>query len=156
MNEKPWYLSLGVIGSLVAIIVFGAKLFGLDLQSEQENLTTLLTNAAGIIAGVVALIGRLRATKTIKPISGTGAGIFLVVILLLGLLLVSLAGCTSVWMDSGFKDNIEGQVIVIESLDKECLAGNDGACRAGLHAAAQSVRLILDAANGVDPNEGGR
>lgn len=63
---KPWYLSRGVIGSIVAIVsgALGALGYGIPVEVEGQAVD-LLVAAGGVIGGGVALWGRLRATRRI-------------------------------------------------------------------------------------------
>jgi len=72
MNDTtPWYASKGVWGSLVAIV---ATLLAVAthnkvqiLPADQDQLVSLIATAAGAVGGIVALYGRLTATKQIGP-----------------------------------------------------------------------------------------
>jgi len=68
-DTKPWYLSTGVIGSLATVAIGIAVSLGV-LSPEQGEVASasapeLLSGVATTIAGVIALIGRIRATRVI-------------------------------------------------------------------------------------------
>lgn len=65
-DEKPWYLSKGVIGGLVAVLASLAGLLNYTIGSaDQTQLVDLITAAAGLIGGGVAIVGRISASKKI-------------------------------------------------------------------------------------------
>lgn len=60
-EEKKWYVSKSVIGSVVAILALIAGAFGYDVDTEsQEQITLALIGVGG---GVVAIYGRVKAVK---------------------------------------------------------------------------------------------
>lgn len=67
MNEtKAWYLSRTVWASLVGILMSLGALLGYGVeQLDGEGLIDGLLQAATAIAGVIALLGRLAATRRI-------------------------------------------------------------------------------------------
>ncbi len=66
-DEKPWYLSRTVWAGLVALLLSAAGAFGVATQAvDQSALTEVLMQLASAAAGVVAVIGRLRATSRIS------------------------------------------------------------------------------------------
>jgi hypothetical protein len=73
-NEtKAWWQSAGIWGSLVVVLSAGAGLVGYTIAPEdQAHLVTaatktaeLATQATALVGGLVALFGRVRATKRI-------------------------------------------------------------------------------------------
>lgn len=63
---KPWYLSRTIWASLVTVLVGLGGLVGLPLSEEDGVvLTELLVQGVTAVAGLVALFGRLRATRRI-------------------------------------------------------------------------------------------
>lgn len=68
MNDtKPWYLSRTVWASVVGILLSLAGLVGVSVEMvNPEGLTDALLQAAAAIAGIVAVIGRLAATRKIS------------------------------------------------------------------------------------------
>lgn len=73
-------------------------------------------------------------------------------------MVLMLSGCGKVWMTAEYREQIEMSNVVIQSLNDDCQAGDDEACRKGLNESARIVQLIVDAADGVEssaPAEGG-
>lgn len=66
-DVKPWWQSRAIIGSLVAIFAVVARLLGYNLANADElALIEAITTIAGVAGSVVALYGRVKATKTIS------------------------------------------------------------------------------------------
>jgi hypothetical protein len=64
---KPWYLSRTVWASVVTILLSVAGLVGVGVEAiNPEGLTDALLQGATAIAGIIALIGRLAATRKIS------------------------------------------------------------------------------------------
>jgi len=66
---------------------------------------------------------------------------------------LAVAGCGKVWMSAEYKEQLEMSNVVIQSLNADCQAGDDDACRRGLNESAAIVQLIVHAVNGTE--EGG-
>ncbi|MCJ2050883.1 hypothetical protein [Methylobacterium sp. J-070] len=69
-ETKPWYLSKGVIGALVAAAAIVAGFFGVKIDPTTQQVVAdqaTAVIAAGVALGgaVLALYGRLKATKLI-------------------------------------------------------------------------------------------
>ena len=73
-NEtKAWWQSSGIWGSLVVVMSAGAGMIGYTIApDDQAHLVTaatksveLATQAMALVGGLVALVGRVRATKRI-------------------------------------------------------------------------------------------
>jgi len=70
---KPWYQSSGVWGGLLAVIAPVAGYFGYsftaeDAQAVADGLTQLIvlgSGVASIAGGLIAIVGRVRASKKI-------------------------------------------------------------------------------------------
>ena len=59
--------SMTIVAGLTTIIVGGLALFGVGVdQQTQETVTQIILSAATIVSGVMAIIGRIRATKQIS------------------------------------------------------------------------------------------
>ncbi|MEM1366026.1 MAG: hypothetical protein AAGH82_09775 [Pseudomonadota bacterium] len=70
-ETKSWYASKTIWASVAAIIGAGLSLFGMPFGSGAEQLLAeRLTELATVVAGLLALYGRLTADKRID----TGAG----------------------------------------------------------------------------------
>lgn len=66
-ESKPWYLSRGVIGGAVAAIAAAVGLVlkvSLD-EAAQSQLTDLVLTIVTAVAGIVAVWGRVSATKQV-------------------------------------------------------------------------------------------
>ena len=64
--EKPWYLSRTIWASLVTILAAAAGLVGLSVESvDQGLLTDSILQLVTAVSGLVAIVGRLRATSAI-------------------------------------------------------------------------------------------
>jgi hypothetical protein len=66
-DTKSWYLSRTVWASVVTILLSVAGLVGVSIDAiNPEGLTDALLQAATVIAGIVAIVGRLAATRKIS------------------------------------------------------------------------------------------
>ena len=64
MGSKPWYLSMGVVGALITIILAALQI---DLDQEAKNLLTEnVTSLLTAVFGLIALIGRIRAKTSVR------------------------------------------------------------------------------------------
>ncbi|TFZ81248.1 hypothetical protein [Candidatus Macondimonas diazotrophica] len=64
MTSKPWYLSMGVVGALITIILAALQI---DLDQEAKNLLTEnVTSLLTAVFGLIALIGRIRAKTSVR------------------------------------------------------------------------------------------
>jgi hypothetical protein len=64
LEMKPWYQSKTVWGALIAIAAPLLGRAGLELGgAEQAEIADALTTLAGTVGGLLALYGRLTATK---------------------------------------------------------------------------------------------
>jgi hypothetical protein len=61
-DTKAWWQSRAVVGGIVAVF---AGVFGLA-DNETKQLTDLIDNELAFVGGLLAIYGRVRATKTIK------------------------------------------------------------------------------------------
>lgn len=65
-ESKKWYQSKGIIGGIVALLSAALTLAGVTLSAdEQVQLTDLLIALGGVVGGLLAIIGRKRATKKV-------------------------------------------------------------------------------------------
>ena len=61
-NTKPWWQSKTVWASIIAVLAGMASLAGINLDATlQDELANLITAAAEVASGAVALLGRLQA-----------------------------------------------------------------------------------------------
>ena len=65
-HTKPWYRSKTVWGSLIAILAAVLGIWDVRIDAdEQARLVELIVQATGALGGLVALVGRFRATRRI-------------------------------------------------------------------------------------------
>lgn len=63
---KPWYLSRTIWASLIAVLSGGASLAGMPVEdADQAVLADTILQAVSALAGMVAILGRLRAVSRI-------------------------------------------------------------------------------------------
>jgi hypothetical protein len=70
-DAKVWYKSRTMIGSIVAVIALLANSFGLSIDATlQTEVADSVLNAAGVGGGILALYGRILATKVlaVRPV----------------------------------------------------------------------------------------
>lgn len=66
-NIKAWYHSKTIWGAMLAIGAPLFNVFGFDVPGEVQNqLADIAVTLAGAIGGLIALYGRLSATKALK------------------------------------------------------------------------------------------
>jgi uncharacterized protein YcfJ len=63
-STKPWWQSKTIIGASATILAAIAGIAGLEIGSGE--LTEILTAAATIAGGTLAIVGRVTAKKSIK------------------------------------------------------------------------------------------
>ncbi len=63
MEDKPWYKSKTIWGSIVAVIALIAGMFGyqVDAASQQEIVTAMV----GVAGGIFAIWGRFKAVSKV-------------------------------------------------------------------------------------------
>lgn len=65
---KPWYASRTIWAGLVGLVAGAGGFFGLSItEAEQQELIATITTAAGGVAGLIAIVGRLLAETRIAP-----------------------------------------------------------------------------------------
>lgn len=65
-DKKAWFLSKGVIGGMAALVIGVGSIIGIDLSAEAGvDMEAILTAAATVIAGLLAVWGRVAANKQI-------------------------------------------------------------------------------------------
>lgn len=66
-ESKPWWQSKSVIGGLVALAAGIAGIFGVVMSPDDQAITTeAILGIAGAIGGLLAVYGRIKASKSIK------------------------------------------------------------------------------------------
>lgn len=151
-STKDWYKSKTVWSALVITIIGSLGLAGFGrLEGEQETITEFIMQLVTIVAGIIALIGRVRAKAKIKPPAGT-----LLLFLLIIPVMIIFPGCSNVRMSPEYAQLTAQSAIIVAELERRCIDANDiEACRAGLSEAAKTLDLIVDALHGVDSAKGG-
>ncbi|QRI64383.1 hypothetical protein JQ506_05085 [Shinella sp. PSBB067] len=68
MNDvKAWYQSRTVWGALIAILASLAHAIGVEVTAgDQAELADLLVAAVGAAGGLMALVGRISASRRVK------------------------------------------------------------------------------------------
>jgi len=156
MNEtKSMFLSKGFMGGVATVIMGIFMLIGAipvatvnvpGIEGVDPNVVThvLEESQAGgativgvitIAFGILAAVGRLAATKRL---------------LLLIVTMFCVIGCSEVQMSAQYRQALEQSTIVVGELDQRCQAGDNVACKEGLHRAAETLDLLTDAVHGVD------
>jgi hypothetical protein len=100
MPTKPWYQSKGVLGGIasgVPALVILLKLAGIDIADLSSELSAGLIGAVGLVGTIVAIYGRITASKPIAPAAPSTFCVpaFLVPLLCFGLVTGSLTSCSS-------------------------------------------------------------
>ena len=66
VDEKPWYESKTIWGSLIAVAAALSATIGIDLDAPtQSQLASVLVQIAGAAGSLLAIYGRLSATDII-------------------------------------------------------------------------------------------
>ena len=72
LTEKKWYQSKTIWAVVISVIAGGLAYFTKNpaiedaVKGESSNITSLISQAIAVVSGVIALIGRITATKKIK------------------------------------------------------------------------------------------
>ena len=66
-DTKNWYESRTVIAVLVMLAATALQQFGIELGGLEEDITSLLLDAVGVLAGGLAIWGRIVAKTKIAP-----------------------------------------------------------------------------------------
>lgn len=64
-DTKNWYESRTVIAVLVMLAATALQQFGIELGGLEEDITSLILDAVGVLAGGVAIWGRIVAKTKI-------------------------------------------------------------------------------------------
>ena len=102
MDTKPWWQSKTIWGVIVTFLTQILKPFGINLtDADSAELVNHLLNLVSFIAAIIAIYGRVRASKPIAPKDAGGPTLgtplmrSLIAFLLPAFVLFSLAGCTA-------------------------------------------------------------
>jgi len=68
MNDvKPWYMSKGVWGGVIALLAAILGAFGYALGADdQVALADIALSIGGAVGGLLAIYGRVKASKGVK------------------------------------------------------------------------------------------
>jgi hypothetical protein len=66
---KPWWASRTIWASIIAVVAVIAGYFRYDIApADQASLVDAITTGVGVVAGLIAIVTRIGATKQIgKP-----------------------------------------------------------------------------------------
>ena len=64
MQEKPWYKSKTIWGSIVAVLALAAGAFGYEVGPEAQG--EIVTALIGVVGGGFAIYGRVKAVDKVK------------------------------------------------------------------------------------------
>jgi NADPH-dependent curcumin reductase CurA len=72
--EKPWWLSRGVWGGVIAVLSGIAGLLGYAVSDAEQALIAdavviVAASASSAAGGVLAIIGRIKASRVIAPLT---------------------------------------------------------------------------------------
>lgn len=66
-DEKPWWKSKGVLGSLGTILIPIAGMAGVEISGgDISQAVELVVQTAAVVSGVIALIGRITARSRVR------------------------------------------------------------------------------------------
>lgn len=71
MDQKKWWMSKGVWGSLIMIVAIVAGYFGVEIDADTQavmvdQIVALVTAGTALVGAILALIGRIKAKSEIK------------------------------------------------------------------------------------------
>lgn len=67
VENANWWQSRGVVGGIVSLVSVGLGLAGYTLtEADKEVLVVTAMGLGGMVGSLVAIIGRLKATRKIK------------------------------------------------------------------------------------------
>lgn len=94
-GSKSIFLSKGVIGGVIAVFAAILGVLGYSVSSDdQANTTEMIVNLIGAIGGVIAIYGRIKATKQVgKPLSSDTKNIGKSAMILFLVSAMALSGC---------------------------------------------------------------
>lgn len=130
-KSKSWYLSKTIWGSLVAVVVGTLIMFGVTgAEGEESAITDVIMQIVGVVGAVFALYGRIVAKKNIVPF------------LLIGVMLLGLAGCSDPLLTAEQKYHLLEATAEVNLLNERCQDGDMEACKDGLNAAAAYLNSL--------------
>jgi hypothetical protein len=63
-DTKPWFQSKGAVGAVVSVIALGAGMAGYQIMPDlQADIAKTWLDVVAMVGAVVALVGRLTASK---------------------------------------------------------------------------------------------
>ena len=66
-DVKPWYQSKTIIGAVVTVLAMILTAFGYGIGAEdQAALVDYAVSLGGVVGGLLAIYGRVKASKDIK------------------------------------------------------------------------------------------
>lgn len=65
-DNKPWWQSKTVISVGVMMLGMGLKQLGFDTGGLEADITSIVLDGAMVVAGAVAIWGRITATKALS------------------------------------------------------------------------------------------
>lgn len=63
-TSKPWWQSTTILGALAVVIAMAVRVFVPDL--EDKEVLDVLTLVSQLVGAIVAIVGRVRASKVIQ------------------------------------------------------------------------------------------
>ena len=70
MEEEKWYQSRAIWGAIIALVAFALTFFGITISAEEQTtaidlILQVATPMGALVAFILTLIGRIKATKKI-------------------------------------------------------------------------------------------
>jgi uncharacterized membrane protein len=66
-DVKPWYLSKTIIGAVITVLALVAGVFGYGIgPEEQAAIADYIVTLGGVVGGLLAIYGRVKADKAVK------------------------------------------------------------------------------------------
>jgi hypothetical protein len=66
-ESKKWYMSKTIWSALVTVVIGTLMMIGVgtDVEAEQENIVELIMQVVGLVAGALAVYGRVTAKSEV-------------------------------------------------------------------------------------------
>jgi hypothetical protein len=106
---------------------------------------------AGVVMGLAASGGYQAFNGSAKLVSKSKALTTAAALILICALLL-IAGCSQIQMSPAYKQELYMSNVLVQSLNKDCQAGDPNACKQGLDESAKILQLLVD---GVEGRTGG-